>query len=102
MDANLIPLLPAAQVLVTALVVLMRDLFIKEHEPKGILALLHRVHVEGDGGARRESEGKPAVPQHILIVARGAHTQQAGGGLERDAGCAAVAGEIVRRNAGEK
>jgi len=43
MDANLIPLLPAAQVLVTALVVLMRDLFIKEHEPKGILALLSLV-----------------------------------------------------------
>ena len=40
MDVNLIPLLPAAQVLVTALVVMMRDLFIKEHEPKGILALL--------------------------------------------------------------
>ncbi len=43
MDVNLIPLLPAAQVLVTALVVLMRDLFIKEHEPKGILALLSLV-----------------------------------------------------------
>ncbi|MGH7870792.1 MAG: NADH-quinone oxidoreductase subunit N, partial [Candidatus Binatia bacterium] len=40
MDANLIPLLPAAQVLVTALVVVIRDLFLKEGEPKGILALL--------------------------------------------------------------
>ncbi|HVO93065.1 MAG TPA: NADH-quinone oxidoreductase subunit N [Terriglobales bacterium] len=43
MDANLIPLLPAAQVLLTALVVMLRDLFIEEHEPKGILALLSLV-----------------------------------------------------------
>jgi NADH-quinone oxidoreductase subunit N len=40
MDVNLLPLLPAAQVLLTALVVLLRDLFIDEHEPKGILASL--------------------------------------------------------------
>jgi NADH-quinone oxidoreductase subunit N len=32
MDVNLIPLLPAAQVLLTALVVLLFDLFLKEHE----------------------------------------------------------------------
>jgi NADH-quinone oxidoreductase subunit N len=43
MDVNLLPLLPAAQVLLTALVVLLRDLFIDEREPKGILALLSLV-----------------------------------------------------------
>src|SRR5437660_7295554 len=37
MDVNLIPVLPAAQVLLTALVVLLLDLFLKEHE-KGLLA----------------------------------------------------------------
>jgi NADH-quinone oxidoreductase subunit N len=42
-DVNLLPLLPAAQVLLTALVVLLRDLFIDEREPKGILALLSLV-----------------------------------------------------------
>jgi NADH-quinone oxidoreductase subunit N len=42
-EINLIPLLPAAQVLLTALVVLLRDLFIEEREPKGILALLSLV-----------------------------------------------------------
>lgn len=40
MDVNLIPLLPAIQVLVTALVVLLRDLFFKEHESRGFLALV--------------------------------------------------------------
>ena len=40
MDVNLLPLLPAIQVLLTALVVLLRDLFMKEHEPKGFLALI--------------------------------------------------------------
>ena len=40
MDVNLVPLLPAIQVLVTALVVLVRDLFIDEHEPKGYLAFI--------------------------------------------------------------
>ena len=40
MDVNLMPLLPAIQVLVTALVVLVRDLFIDEHEPKGYLAFI--------------------------------------------------------------
>ena len=38
MDVNLIPLLPAVQVLVTALVVTVRDLFIKNDEPRGVLA----------------------------------------------------------------
>ncbi len=38
MDVNLTPLLPAIQVLVTALVVIVRDLFIDEDEPKGVLA----------------------------------------------------------------
>jgi NADH-quinone oxidoreductase subunit N len=37
MDVNPIPLLPAAQVLVTALVVMLLDLFLQEHE-KGLLA----------------------------------------------------------------
>jgi NADH-quinone oxidoreductase subunit N len=37
MDVNLIPLLPAAQVLLTALVVLLFDLFLGDHE-KGLLA----------------------------------------------------------------
>ena len=40
MDISLVPLLPAIQVLVTALVVLVRDLFIDEHEPKGYLAFI--------------------------------------------------------------
>jgi NADH-quinone oxidoreductase subunit N len=43
MDVNLLPLLPAAQVLLTALVVLLRDLFFDEREPKGILVLLSLV-----------------------------------------------------------
>ena len=38
MDVNLTPLLPAIQVLVTALVVVGRDLFIEENESKGVLA----------------------------------------------------------------
>ena len=37
MDVNPVPLLPAAQVLVTALVVMLLDLFLKENE-KGLLA----------------------------------------------------------------
>ncbi|HXV80457.1 MAG TPA: NADH-quinone oxidoreductase subunit N, partial [Candidatus Binatia bacterium] len=37
MDVNLLPLLPATQVLLTALVVLLMDLFLKENE-KGLLA----------------------------------------------------------------
>jgi NADH-quinone oxidoreductase subunit N len=40
MDVNLLPLLPAVQVLVTALVVLLRDLFIDDREPKGFLAFI--------------------------------------------------------------
>lgn len=40
MDVNLLPLLPAIQVLLTALVVLLRDLFIEDSEPKGYLALI--------------------------------------------------------------
>src|SRR6185295_44475 len=45
MDANLLPLLPAIQVLATALVVLLRDLFIEDHEPKGFLALLSLIGI---------------------------------------------------------
>jgi NADH-quinone oxidoreductase subunit N len=40
MDVNLLPLLPAIQVLLTALVVLLRDLFIGDEEPKGFLAFV--------------------------------------------------------------
>jgi NADH:ubiquinone oxidoreductase subunit 2 (subunit N) len=40
MNVNLLPLLPAVQVLLTALVVLIRDLFIAEHESKGYLAFI--------------------------------------------------------------
>ena len=40
MDVNLLPLLPAIQVLLTALVVLLRDLFIEEHKTKGFLAFI--------------------------------------------------------------
>lgn len=40
MDLNLLPLLPAIQVLLTALVVLLRDLFSPEQKPKGILAAI--------------------------------------------------------------
>ena len=40
MDVNLLPLLPAIQVLLTALVVLLRDLFIEEHQTKGFLAFI--------------------------------------------------------------
>lgn len=40
MDVNLLPLLPAIQVLLTALVVLLRDLFIEKHQTKGFLAFI--------------------------------------------------------------
>jgi NADH-quinone oxidoreductase subunit N len=40
MDVNLLPLLPTIQVLLTALVVLLRDLFFKENEPRGFLAFI--------------------------------------------------------------
>ncbi len=40
MNVNLLPLLPTIQVLLTALVVLIRDLFIEEHESKGYLAFI--------------------------------------------------------------
>jgi NADH-quinone oxidoreductase subunit N len=43
MDFNLLPLLPAIQVLLTAVVVLLRDLFIDEHKPKGFLAAISLV-----------------------------------------------------------
>jgi len=38
-DVNLLPLLPALQVLIAALVVTVRDLFIKDGVPRGVLAL---------------------------------------------------------------
>jgi NADH-quinone oxidoreductase subunit N len=40
MDVNLLPLLPTIQVLLTALVVLLRDLFFKKNEPRGFLAFI--------------------------------------------------------------
>lgn len=40
MNVNLLPLLPAIQVLFTALVVVLRDLFIEEHKTKGFLAFI--------------------------------------------------------------
>jgi len=40
MDVNLMPLLPVVQVLLTALVVMVRDLFIDDREPKGFLAFI--------------------------------------------------------------
>src|SRR5688572_9240549 len=45
MDVNFTPLLPTAQLLVTALVVMLRDLFIEEHEPKHILVFLSFVGI---------------------------------------------------------
>lgn len=54
MDLNLLPLLPAIQVLLTALVVLLRDLFIDEHEPKGFLAFISLI---GIGLAAAEAVG---------------------------------------------
>lgn len=45
MDVNLMPLLPAVQVLLTALVVVVRDLFIDEHEPKGYLAFISLIGI---------------------------------------------------------
>jgi NADH-quinone oxidoreductase subunit N len=45
MDVNLLPLLPAIQVLFTALVVLLRDLFIDEHEPKAFLAFISLIGI---------------------------------------------------------
>lgn len=49
MDVNLIPLLPAAQVVLTALVVLVLDVFSKDHE-KGLLAWISLLGL-GLGGA---------------------------------------------------
>lgn len=45
MDVNLLPLLPAIQVLLTALVVLLRDLFFEEHEPRGYLASISLIGI---------------------------------------------------------
>ncbi len=52
MDVNLLPLLPAIQVLLTALVVVLRDLFIEEQKTKGFLAFISFV---GIGLAAAES-----------------------------------------------
>ena len=49
MDANLIPLLPAAQLLLTALVVMLLDLIVKEHE-KGLLAWISLLGLALCGG----------------------------------------------------
>src|SRR4030095_14444292 len=45
MDVNFTPILPAAQLLMTALVVLLRDLFIPERESKTILVFLSLVGI---------------------------------------------------------
>ena len=45
MDVNLLPLLPAIQVLMTALVVVLRDLFIEEGKPRGYLAFLSLIGI---------------------------------------------------------
>ncbi len=45
MDVNLMPLLPAMQVLLTALVVMLRDLFIEEDKPRGYLAFLSLIGI---------------------------------------------------------
>ena len=45
MDINFTPILPAAQLLVTALVVLLRDLFIPERESKNILVFLSLIGI---------------------------------------------------------
>ena len=45
MDVNLLPLLPAIQVLLTALVVMLRDLFIDEDKPRGYLAFLSLIGI---------------------------------------------------------
>ena len=50
MDVNLLPLLPAIQVLLTALIVMLRDLFIAEDESKGFLALISLVGIGLAGG----------------------------------------------------
>ena len=50
MDVNLLPLLPALQVLVAALVVTMRDLFIKDGEPRGVLALYSLIGLDSGRG----------------------------------------------------
>ncbi|HTN70179.1 MAG TPA: proton-conducting transporter membrane subunit, partial [Methylomirabilota bacterium] len=48
-DVNLMPLLPAAQVLLTALVVMLLDLFLNEHE-KGLLAWISLLGLALCGG----------------------------------------------------
>jgi NADH-quinone oxidoreductase subunit N len=45
MDTNFTPILPAVQVLVTALVVMLRDLFLGERDSKNILVLLSLVGI---------------------------------------------------------
>ncbi|HKY09338.1 MAG TPA: NADH-quinone oxidoreductase subunit N, partial [Candidatus Binatia bacterium] len=45
MGVDLLPLVPAIQVLMTALVVLLRDLFIEEERPKGYLAFLSLIGI---------------------------------------------------------
>ena len=54
MDVNLMPLVPVVQVLLTALVVMARDLFIDEHAPKGFLAF---ISLAGIGLAATETLG---------------------------------------------
>jgi NADH-quinone oxidoreductase subunit N len=54
MDVNLMPLVPAVQVLLTALIVMVRDLFIDEHASKGFLAF---ISLAGIGLAATETLG---------------------------------------------
>lgn len=74
MDVNLIPLLPGIQVLLTALVVLLRDLFFKEHESRGFLALISLIGLAlaaGEAvalwGARESAFGDAIVVDHFAL-----------------------------------
>ncbi len=60
MDVNLIPLLPAIQVLVTALVVLLRDLLFKEGESRSFLAWVSLIGLVLAAGESVALWGAPA------------------------------------------
>src|SRR5205807_2066388 len=76
MDVNLIPLLPATQVLLTALVVMLLDLFIKEPE-KGLLAWISLLGLETmsiavyvlTGLWRASSQSSEAAMKYFLMGA---------------------------------
>jgi NADH-quinone oxidoreductase subunit N len=74
MDVNLLPLLPTIQVLLTALVVLLRDLFFNQDEPKGFLAfisLLGLALAAGEAvalwGAQESAFGDGVVLDHFAL-----------------------------------